>query len=389
VTESHHESAAPSIGWLELFYDLVFVAAVIVLSNSMSHHPTVENAILTGGSFALIWWVWLATTMLLNRLPADDTPQRALMLLQMLLITLITIAAGNSTEAHADVEAVLYGVLLIVTACMYQRLVARGGELHRYAVGRRNGLLVAAVCFLLTWPVPEIWTELLWAVAVVAIVAPAFGLGFAGGIAAMPLNERHILERMGAFTILVLGETFVKVGLTAANGSLDQLDWVIVALQFLIFFSVWWAYFDDIPRAGFPRRTWSARLWLVGHLPLHLAIVALAVGAGKLLLLKHDETPEPLDMVMFAGPLVILYLALALVGMVSQRYPVGPLLALRLLTALAVAVLGMAGVWGSLAVEPALVLFGVVVLAHAYVASRLGQHTEVRPGAAQAEGVHA
>ena len=43
------------------------------------------------------------------------------------------------------------------------------------------------------------------------------------------------------------GEAFVKVALAADNNSLDGIDVVTVALEFVLVFAVWATYFDDVP----------------------------------------------------------------------------------------------------------------------------------------------
>jgi len=53
--------------WIELFYDLIFVAAILIFSTAVTHvHPTsgVAWIILV---FAASWWVWFTTTWCANR----------------------------------------------------------------------------------------------------------------------------------------------------------------------------------------------------------------------------------------------------------------------------------------------------------------------------------
>jgi len=378
VSETSHTHAVPAVGWLELFYDLVFVASVIVLSNSLSHEPTWRSAFTADGAFALIWWVWLATTMLVNRYRVDDAVQRALVLAQMLLITLIAVAAGNSVEDHTETVASLYGLLLLVVAGLHQRLASSGGGLTAYARNRRNGFVVAAVFFLVTGPAPDQLHGLMWGLTAVAMVVPAFGYRFGRGVGEPRLDEHHLIERVGTFTVIVLGEAFVKVGLTAADGRLDQLDSVVIGLQFVIVFSIWWAYFDDIPLAGLAGTDARDRTWLVGHLPLHLAIVGVAVGSGKFITLQPSDHAPTACIVLFVGPLAAIYLALALIGAVSPRRPLAPLLVLHLVTAAVIALVGaLALILDSFAVEPARFIFGAVVLADAFVPNRLCDRTSV------------
>ena len=61
-----------NVSWLELFYDLVMVAAIIVFSHGLSAVPTWQTALKTVIIFSVPWWVWLITTLLVNADPVDQ-----------------------------------------------------------------------------------------------------------------------------------------------------------------------------------------------------------------------------------------------------------------------------------------------------------------------------
>ena len=79
------------------------------------------------------------------------------------------------------------------------------------------------------------------------------------------------------------GESFVKVSLLAADGCLDGIDIAVLVTMFVFVFGVWWGYFDDVPAAGIDPAPIRTTGWLLGHLALQLALVASAVGYGKVL----------------------------------------------------------------------------------------------------------
>ena len=64
--------------WLELFYDLVFVAAILVFSSAVSHLHDASRITWVVAVFCAVWWVWLSTTMFTNRFHmADVVPPHA------------------------------------------------------------------------------------------------------------------------------------------------------------------------------------------------------------------------------------------------------------------------------------------------------------------------
>ena len=120
---------SPSLTWFELFYDLVFVAAVIIFSNAVSAHPTWSVASGLASVFAIVWFVWLLTVLLVNVFHRDDPLQRALVLAQMFVVTLVSVAVGVITElVEGDVYhwgALMAGALLgsVPVAVMYSFFV--------------------------------------------------------------------------------------------------------------------------------------------------------------------------------------------------------------------------------------------------------------------------
>ena len=80
-------SADPSqprrASWLELFFDLIFVAAVAQVGVPLGEDYTLHGPVRYALMFLLIWWAWLGHTMYSTRFDADDVVQRLLTLLQI------------------------------------------------------------------------------------------------------------------------------------------------------------------------------------------------------------------------------------------------------------------------------------------------------------------
>ena len=120
--------------WIELFYDLIFVAALLILSVAVTHvHPS-SGIIWLVLVFAALWWVWFTTTACTNRFHMADLPHRLLLLFQMLVIVLMAMEARVSVAGDSVYLAAEYGLLLLTVGFTYVRAARR----ERSQIGRAH-----------------------------------------------------------------------------------------------------------------------------------------------------------------------------------------------------------------------------------------------------------
>jgi low temperature requirement protein LtrA len=373
--------SSPQVQWLELFYDLVFVAAVVTFSDAISMDPEIDRIGAVDAAFAATWLIWLATTLHANRYREDGAVHRALVLVQMLLLTVNALAVGDGFEAHPELIAVTYALLALDLGVMYARAARRDHE-DALAVLRRNQNLAAAVPIFVSAFTPEALRLGLWCIGIALLAWPTLGFRFGRYGARVRLDEHHFVERFGLLTIIVCGESFVKVSLLAADGTLDGIDISVLVTMFLFVFGVWWSYFDDVPKAGMRPEPGRATGWLVGHLVVQLALVGSAVGFGKVLGYELGTTLSGDQSLLLTVPLVGVLLGLALIGLCTRRVPRRALVTLRIGVAALVAV-GAVLTWLThwISADGGALVLALVVLAQAAVAAVLLRRTRVEaPG---------
>lgn len=291
----------PPAGALELFYDLIFVAAVVVLSDSFSHSPTAADFGWLAIVFALIWLVWMQTSLLFNLSDSANHIAWFVVLAQMMLIVLAAVSAADGVYEHSEYTGPIYAVILLLLAMMHWNTTRRDPAMGRYSRRRMAACVVGALIFVATPLYPDPGYLAPWAIGFLVVLAPSLQPDPLGG---REIDKEHLVERFGAFTIIMLGESFVKTALTASEGKMQGLDLICLAGTFLIVFAIWWLYFANVAKAG-PRSGHAGHTaWMMTHLPLHLCIVGIAVGAAKAISLPGND----LD------PQVIPYLSLPLVG---------------------------------------------------------------------------
>jgi low temperature requirement protein LtrA len=73
---------ARKVIWQELFYDLIYVAALIQLGTALSDNVTLSGALTFAGLFVPIWYTWTGFTFYNNRFIVDDFLDRMLVFVQ-------------------------------------------------------------------------------------------------------------------------------------------------------------------------------------------------------------------------------------------------------------------------------------------------------------------
>ncbi len=268
---------APGPIALELFYDLIFVAAVVVLSDSYSHHPTAHNLFWLISVFAVIWLIWMQTSLLFNLDREQNNLMRALVLGQMLLIILLSISAADDLESHSRLVGPLLGLTLLLVSAMLA-VSARGNpKMAGYTRIRIRYFVVAAALIACAPRVGENAFLVLWPLGFLIVLAPSLR---SDPLSGQTIKTHHLVERFGAFTVIMLGETFVKTALTATEYDMKGLSVISLIANFVIVFAIWWLYFSNAPAVGPTAGRGGHNTWMLTHLPLHLSIVGVAVGAA-------------------------------------------------------------------------------------------------------------
>ncbi|HEY3240896.1 MAG TPA: low temperature requirement protein A, partial [Acidimicrobiia bacterium] len=243
--DEEHRTATP----LELFFDLCFVVAVAQAANSL-HHGLVEGhtgAALTGYLmvFFAIWWAWMNFTWFASAYDVDDVPYRLAVLVQIAGVLILAAGVPRAFDSR-DFGVGVAGYVVMRTALIGQWLRASRGhpECRRTALRYAAGVGACQAGWVLLLAVPEGWRPLGWILFVPAELAVPLWAERAG---ATPWHPRHIAERYGLFTIIVLGECVLAASVAVQSaidaGGAGRVAPVAVG-GLLIVFAMWWAYFD-------------------------------------------------------------------------------------------------------------------------------------------------
>ena len=319
-------SADPSqsrrASWLELFFDLIFVAAVAQVGVPLGEDYTLHGLVRYALMFLLIWWAWLGHTMYSTRFDADDAVQRLLTLLQIFAAAAMAAnakAAFDSRDSAGFVAA--YAVLRAVLVVQYLR-ARRLKQTRRlttlYAVGFGLAACLWGIAAIIPAPI-RFW---LWAAALlIDLGTPWLAVQ---KTQKYPPDAEHLPERFGLFTIILLGESVASV----MHGMESQDMWspsaAISAFTGLsLAFGYWWWYFDGA-RGAAKRHVTSNRkvllfqIWSYAHLPLYLCVAVVGVGVEHVISLPPGVHLHREDAWILTGAAATLMTTLTIIGFTSD-----------------------------------------------------------------------
>ncbi len=366
--------------WVELFYDLAFVGAILVLSSAALHAKPSSHMGWIAFVFGASWWVWFTTTIMANRYRMTDHVHRAILLMQMILVLLLSIEVHASLEGDSTAIIIEYALLLLTVAAIAFRAQRQDGDANTYTWRLIVVNALAAAMFFVAAAVRAPWRGVLCACALVVAVVP-FVIWLHRREIVAYLDEHHLVERMAAFTLIVFGEAFIEVAISVGGSSIAAIDVTSLLFEFVLVLALFTSYFEDIPAAGL--RTARFRWWAGGHLVAQTCIAATAIAASQLVSDKVAHALPEGQVFRLTVPLALLYLALAVIGASTRRRPARPLVLARVVSAAVMAVFDLV-VWLATPVHlaEALPFITLVAIADAIAVVRLRGRTRVEPAPA-------
>lgn len=316
------------VSFLELFFDLVFVVIVAQLAHRLAEHPDWAGVGWYVFLFYAVWSSWINGTLYHDLHATDDVSVRVFTFAQMLAVAVMAVFVGDVPGEGASGFALAYAANSLVLVILWFRTGLHDPSHRPASVPYSIAYLVSAAMFVASVGVDAPERYSLWALALVVEVAGLVTAFFRwtppasqGGDAVIATTP-SLIERLGLFVIIVLGEVIVG----AVNGMAEiealHADGIVIGLLgVVVAIGLWWLYFDLVShRAPNSRRT---QLWLYLHLPLVMSMAA--GGAGVLNTVEHATEPLP-DSVrwLLVGSLATAMLSIVLLARTLQarrRFP--------------------------------------------------------------------
>ncbi|MEX2535152.1 MAG: low temperature requirement protein A [Trueperaceae bacterium] len=315
----HQDGEERKISWLELFYDLIYVTIIIQLGDFLSANVSPLGALLFVLLFVPVWWSWTGMMFYFNRFLVDDLWHRLLVFAQMFAIAYMAISVTGAFGPGDQAFALSYFAVRMILVILYlrtgQHVIDARPLIRRYAMG----FAVAASLWAISAFVPAPYRYAIWVVALVLEFWVPLSSDSRRLQSLLPPDRPHLAERYGLFTIIVLGESFIKVVGALAGQVPTPATLTLMLLGFALAVSLWWLYFE---MAGGPAEHATARAsytWIYLHLPITIAITAVGVGLKKIVVLDPGAPLPDQYRWLLAGAAGLFLLSVALLGLVVAQ----------------------------------------------------------------------
>ena len=324
--------------WLELFFDLVVVAAVAQLASIFHNDITAASAVTFVALYLAVWTVWNLFTLYMN--VAENHIRYPSILLAMFGIAVMAAAIPQATGDRAQMFIAAFVVVRVIGLYLWSRTHK---TLIAWPVQTGFGIIPWIISFWVAAPNRYI----LWGVGLaIDILLPIFLSNSTPKIPAWvqklidqdtsknakqkreqlssevfqvaKLDLPHLAERLGLFVIIVFGEAILQLVVVSRNAAWSSQFIGIAMTSFVLLIALWWPVFQY----GFIASR-GRYLAIRAVMPLHFiavaSITAIAAGLGLLAQYTESHVPDSLRLLLCGG--IAMYYVSGIIGALLARQP--------------------------------------------------------------------
>ncbi len=354
VLRDRGEGRTVAVTNVELFFDLVYVFAIIQLSEHLYEHLSVQVALETLVMFLAVWWAWNYTAWATGWI--DPQRRRVVALMAVLMVLSLIMSASildafSTRDSRAETFALAYVALQLVRSGFMVWAFPAGDPMRRNYRHLLVWSAIAGVCWIAGGLVHGIDLRLvLWAVAaIVDLAAPMHGFWLPGAghtpMRDWSLAGAHLAERCHLVLMIAFGESVLRLGESFADAHEGPSTVIAFLLGFVLAFALWALYFmfhaesgseaihnadDDAARIGRSGYAYAHALMVAG-------LIVVAVDIHRAIIAPAAASDAAFATACIAGP------ALYLAGIILFKHSIGqdamtaPLIGIAALAALGTA----------------------------------------------------
>nr|WP_314525376.1 low temperature requirement protein A [uncultured Brevundimonas sp.] len=307
------------VGFVELFFDLVFVFAVTQVSHGLLAHLTLLGALQAAMLLAAVWWAWVFTSWATNWLDPEREPVQIALFVLMGIGLVMSAALPHAFQENGLVFALAFAGIQVGRTAFMTWAMRDDPSLRLNALRILIWLVASAALWIaggLAAPDQRLW---FWLVALaVEYASPALyfyvpGLG-RSRTEDWNIEGGHMAERVGLFVIICLGETLLISG--ATFGGLDWSSgavWAAFVSAVLSTVAMWRLFFsqahesasDAIMHSDDPGRM-ARRAYTYSPILVIAGIIVVAVSDELVLAHPSGNVATATALTLLGGPILFL-----------------------------------------------------------------------------------
>ncbi len=263
--------------WLELFFDLVFVAAIGVITHDLAHahdgHLSTEQVLRFPLVFIPLWWIWVTHTMLLNRFDIYSQSQKLLTLFIMGMIIFMSSFFKESLSSDFKPFVLLYFAIRVIMSTWYFFTFK---EVKEEATFTRDLGLAILVGAFVSGSAYFIESNLKFFAFYAGIaVDMIYQATLRHKTSKYPVDKKHLVERTGLLAVIILGETVISIVGSLALHGIDKNAFSAIS-GFVLLGAIWWVYFGSLHRLEKAKNMLTGTVLVYSHLFFYIGLILLA-----------------------------------------------------------------------------------------------------------------
>jgi low temperature requirement protein LtrA len=275
--ESHFASNSQKenkiVSWIELYFDLVFVAAAHLVALFMKS-ATAIDALKYLAVFVTLLLLWLSHTLYSSRFSSRGWFYHVITVLITCGIFGLIIQLHDAFSAYSMSFALTYAITKGLIILLYLKEIIKNPLRAVYILPFVIGQVVATIFWVTSIYIEQFY--LFWVIAlVIDIATPLYSYNLMKRI---QVDTAHLPERLGLLTVIMLGEMIISLAISSSELTLTQP--VLVSLiggigtVTIIFF----AYFRFIEDEMMHNHNSQGYLFIYAHVPLYIGLVCMAAA---------------------------------------------------------------------------------------------------------------
>jgi len=278
MINSLYQSKGRHATWLELFFDLVFVAVIGVVTHDLAHthdgHIGAEQLIRFPLVFIPVWWIWMTHTLYANRFDKDNREHRLFSLAIMAIMVLLSTFAQTSLGKDFIWFAALYGFVRLMLAFLYWTAHRQDKLELMFAKELSLAITFGALVSLSSVFIDGPLKFFIFYLGIVIDVLLQIRLR--DKLHNKPVDRTHFVERIGLLAIIILGESVIAMVASLSHEHWNTFDVISAATGFLLIGMIWWIYFDSFPILERAKKLTTGNVLIYTHLLLCMGLLILA-----------------------------------------------------------------------------------------------------------------